>query len=381
MVPRQQKERLFMTEDLNRVLIDFSMKLWGACDDHDNVLVSPLSVALALGMVLSGAEGETKQELLGLLSPGIDAETFETALTEYVKALPSEEKCKFHFADSVWVNKEMNLKKRYQKRTEKLYNAEVERLFFDAEAVEKINAWVRKATDDMIDGIIGSIAPEAAMYLINALAFDAEWAEIYKDGDVDPCEFTAENGEIRNVNGMYSTERIYLENEACKGFIKPYQGNRFGFVALLPKEGTDLHSFVKGLTEDAFLDLIRTARPTLLDAMIPKFSNDWSKILNEPLGALGLVRAFGPEADFSEMSKDPVCIGEVIHKTHIEVDERGTKAGAVTAIMMKTMGMPVERENVILDRPFAYMIADLTTGVPMFAGTVLDLPDIPEEET
>ena len=369
-----------MTEDLNRVLIDFSTKLFGACDEKDNVLVSPLSVALALGTVFSGAEGETKQELLKLLSPGIDADAFETALTEYVKALPSEEKCKFHFADSVWINKEMDLKKRYQKRTENLYNAEVERLFFDAEAVERINAWVRKATDGMIDGIIGSIAPEAAMYLINALAFDAEWAEIYNENDLEICDFSAENGGIRHVNGMHSTERIYLENEVCKGFIKPYRGNRFGFVALLPKEGTDLHDFVKGLTADALLNLLRTARAALVNVMIPKFANDWSKVLNEPLGALGLIRAFGPEAEFFELSKDPVCIGEVIHKTHIEVDERGTKAGAVTAVTMKMMGMPVDREDVLLDRPFVYMIADLTTGVPMFAGTVLDLPDIPEKE-
>ncbi|MBO4412051.1 MAG: serpin family protein [Lachnospiraceae bacterium] len=354
--------------------IDFALKLFAeSFREGENVLVSPLSVSLALGMVLNGAAGQTEEEMLKVLSGGMGKEEFREALTGYVSALPSTEKAKFHFADSVWVSKEFKLNRKFEKETEKQYRAVIERLTFNAAAVKKINAWVKKETDGMIDSVIDSASPEAMLYLINALVFDGEWAEIYSDREVRETTFTNLSGEETSVSGMWKKEHIYLAGEGCTGFIKPYAGDRYSFVALLPDEDEKAAEFMRGLTAEKFIKILAGRQLQNVETMIPKFSSDYSAILNEVLSKLGMGTAFGPEADFSGMTEKRLAIGEVIHKTHIEVDERGTKAGAVTAVMMKSMAVFGETPEVLLNRPFVYAIVDNEHLIPLFIGAVTEL--------
>ena len=81
------------------------------------------------------------------------------------------------------------------------------------------------------------------------------------------------------------------------------------------------------------------------------------------------------ELIFSKMDadlKEGLYISEVLHKTFISVDEKGTKAGAVTKWKCGDSG-PVSEARVILDRPFVYAIIDNATNLPLFIGTVVDL--------
>ncbi len=352
--------------------IRFAMQLFTkSFNEENNALISPLSVSLALGMVMRGAEGETKEEMRKVLAGELDQETFENALTEYAKSLPSNDKTKFHFADSIWVEKAFKLHRKYEKKTEKLYKSVIERLPFDEEAVRKINAWVAKETDGMIDSVVDSVTPEAMLYLINALAFDGEWAEIYSQADVRDHSFRILSGEEVEIKGMWHDESIYLKGEGCTGFVKPYAGTRYSFVALLPDEEKETAEFIRGLTAEKYAKILSSRSIMKVSTMLPKFTLDYSDVLNGKLSDLGMARAFGPGADFSGMSPSPIAIGEVIHKTHIEVDERGTKAGAVTAVMMKMMAMPEPKPEVILDRPFVYAIVDNEHFIPLFIGALM----------
>ena len=87
--------------------------------------------------------------------------------------------------------------------------------------------------------------------------------------------------------------------------------------------------------------------------------------------------AFGANADFSKLGHSDegnICIGDVIHKTHIEVDERGTKAGAITVVeMLCGSAYEPDPHYVILDRPFVYMLIDCSTNLPVFIGAVTDI--------
>ncbi|MBQ1377065.1 MAG: serpin family protein [Lachnospiraceae bacterium] len=350
-------------------LASFGPETFKTCFSKDeNVLISPLSLTLALAMVLNGAEGETQEEMLKVISGGLSEDEFNTFLSEYVKGLPSDEKAKFHFADSLWMNEDLKVKKRFIKNCEDFYNAEVKKVFFDENAVREINAWVSEHTDGMIDQVIESAAPEAIMYLINALAFDAEWERLYTVDDVREGEFTDIYGEKAPVTYLNSEENYYIENEKCTGFVKLYKGNRFAFLALLPAETADLEAFIRSLTGETLLLLLASAKNTPCICSLPKFKEDWSAIMNDVFRAIGLEKTFSDQAELSGIVKKMTSLGDVIHKTHIEVDERGTKAGAVTAIMLKALGLPVEKPEVRLDRPFVYAIVDKDTGVPMFIG-------------
>ena len=156
-------------------LLNFSFGLFKGCySDDGNTLVSPLSVMLALSMAAEGADGETLSAFLRVLSPNAPISDFSASLAEYVKSLPSDEKTAFSFADSIWVREGLKLKWLFARRNRSLFKAEISELPFDSEAVRKINAWVDKSTKGMIPEIISSANPEAMMYLINALAFEAE---------------------------------------------------------------------------------------------------------------------------------------------------------------------------------------------------------------
>ena len=285
--------------------------------------------------------------------------------------MPSDEKTKFHFADSIWIEKAFKLNRKFEKQTEKQFKSVVERLPFDERAVRKINDWVSKETDGMIDSVVDSVTPEAMLYLINALAFDGEWARIYSESDVSETEFRPLSGDPVKVSGMWQKESIYLKGEGCTGFVKPYAGGKYSFVALLPDEKERTTEFMRGLTAEKYLKILSERSFTNVSTMIPKFSLDYADVLNGKLSELGMGRAFGPEADFSGLSPDRIAVGEVIHKTHIEVDERGTKAGAVTAVMLKSLGMPEPMPEVILDRPFVYAIVDNERLIPLFIGALM----------
>lgn len=356
--------------------IHTAVRLFQECfSEKENVLISPLSILIALAMTESGAEGNTAEAFLRFFGGEMTEEELQTLLPAYISELPSDEKCTFKFADSIWLRDSLTVKQEFVEKNTAAYRAEIRSAAFNDDTKEMINAWVKEKTDGMIDGIIDSVAPEALMYLINALVFDAEWQNIYNDREISDVYFTNADGSRVRVSGMFSDEQRYFEDNDCCGFLKNYAGGRFSFMAVLPKEAAHFNEFVRAFDERKLLTLMMTAGKESCKAMIPKFKTEYASLLNDVLGRMGLSEAFSAEADFSRMADEHIAIGEVIHKTYMEVDERGTKAGAVTAVMMKAMAMPVPKPEVLLNRPFLYAIIDNQKGIPMFIGTMMKLQE------
>ena len=232
----------------------------------------------------------------------------------------------------------------------------------------------------MIPEILDTIAPENIMYLINALAFDAEWAQIYKTDQIHDGIFTTADGTEQKVKMMYSEESLYLEDEDASGFVKHYAGDSYAFAALLPKEGVSLADYVSSLTGERLNKLLSNPQAISVSVAIPKFQCEYSVELSDILRAMGMTDAFDPDsADFSPMlatessdagMAEPIYIDRVLHKTYIALDEKGTKAGAVTVVAMEG-GAALEDEKVVhLDRPFVYMLIDCKENLPVFIGTL-----------
>jgi len=368
-----------LTGNDSGTIANFAVKLFqNSASTPENTLVSPLSVLCALAMAANGAKGETLAQMENAF--GLSVPELNDYLHSYLASLPTGDKYKVSVADSIWFkdDKSLTINKDFLQTNADYYGASVYKAPFDKGTLKDINAWVSKNTNGMIKNILDKIPEEAVMYLINALAFDAEWENIYKESQVHAGTFTAESGETQNVKMMYGTEDRYLDDGSATGFLKYYADRKYAFAALLPNEGVSVADYVASLTGDRLMSTLKNAQSVEVKTSIPKFESEYTVEMSDILKSMGITDAFdGSLADFTGIGKSTagnIFISRVLHKTYIAVDEKGTKAGAATVVEMEAGAAPVvEPKTVYLDRPFVYMLIDCETNLPIFIGATLDI--------
>ena len=233
----------------------------------------------------------------------------------------------------------------------------------------------------MIDKIIDELSPEAVACLINAITFEGKWTEQYDESQVDDKGiFTNAKGEEQKAVMLLGTEDYYLSDSKTDGFIKYYEGGKFAFMAMLPHKDISVSDYIEELNGGDILSLYNNRERAIVYTKIPEFTYDYSSTLNAPLYEMGIKDAFSKElADFSNMAQMEdfnIFISEILHKTHIELDRNGTRAAAVTAVIMECAAAAVpsyDIKEVYLDRPFVYAIIDRETGIPVFLGALNEL--------
>lgn len=367
-------------EEFTKQMADFSLKLFNESKkDDENSLVSPLSVMLALAMAANGGDGETLEQMQEMLGGTITLEELNKYLYTYAKDLPNDAKASLEIANSIWFRNEegrLSVEKEFLQTNADYYMADAYSSEFDVQTLKDINNWVKTNTKGLIDKILEEIGQNTIMYIINAIVFDAKWEIVYNKNDISTSNFNSIDGSVQNVEFMHSGENKYLEGLGATGFIKPYLGGEYSFVALLPDEDVSIKEFIKNLDGTKFLNLLNNAKTETVDAYLPKFEYDYTVQMNAPLKTMGMIDAFdGGKADFSRLGKSSrgnVFVSEVLHKTFISVDELGTKAGAVTKVEFDESAY-IQTKIVKLDRPFLYAIIDNSTMLPVFIGTVLSL--------
>ena len=355
---------------------NFALMLFKKCSAKDgkkNTLVSPLSVMTALAMTANGAKGSTLDQMQKTLGKTMNSEQLNQYLGAYLNGLPSSEKAKFASANSIWAKENsLDFKKDFLQTNADYYGADVFQSKFDQKTLDDINGWVNENTDGMIPKVLDEIPGAAVMYLINALSFDAEWQEIYREDQVYEGDFTDIDGTTEQVSMMRSTEPVYLNDGKAQGFVKPYASG-YSFIAMLPNEGISLGDYISSMNYGKIVTQIKAEEPQPVLAILPKFSAKYATELSDVLRNNGMPDAFDQmKADFSGMADVTpgyLYISRVIHKTAIDVDERGTKAGAVTAVEM-SKNAALMMNVVSLDRPFVYMIIDNESSLPIFIGQV-----------
>ena len=362
--------------DAAEAAADFALRLFRAANEKDeNTLISPLSVLCALAMTANGADGDTLAQMESVL--GLPQEQLNGFFRSYLDALSSDEQGCLKLANSVWFAERngFTASPDFLQKLADVYDADAYQAAFDDSTLADINNWVKQNTDGMIPEILDQIPPEAVMYLINALAFDAKWAEPYHDYDVRGGEFTAQNGEKRTVDFMYSEEGTYLEDEKAVGFVKYYEGGKYAFAALLPKEGITVEEYLNSMDAGELLQLLSQPQSDTVFASMPKFETDYKVELSDVLKAMGMELPFnGSLADLHGLGacEDNLYITRVLHRTYISVSEGGTRAAAATAVEIATEGAVENPKVVDLNRPFVYMLIDCENNLPFFIGTMLD---------
>ena len=360
---------------------DFSLELFQRCvaakGKNANVTIAPMSIMTALAVTANGAKGKTLKQMRNVLGDGASMARINKNLAWYNSKLVNAKKAIVRSANSIWYHNDGTLvmKKAFLKKAKKYYDAQVNPAdFSDHATVDDINSWVSDATNGMIDHVVSQLDPSDRIAILNALYFDAEWRVPFDASDTLTQTFTNAKGKKRKVKMMHSTEHSYIEGENVTGFIKPYVKG-YSYVALLPAEGMTAKDYVKTLDGTTFRNLVAKASVETVHVSLPKYSLSYTNDgMDVQLRAMGITKAFTSSANFKKMGKDAsgnLSIDAVIHKTKVEVDEKGTKAAAVTAIVMKATSTAVQDVKVVtLDRPFVYAIVDNTTKLPVFIGTV-----------
>ena len=350
-------------------------------EEGKNTLISPLSVLYALAMTANGADGETLAQMEQVL--GMDVDNLNSYMLAYLDLLPETKDYKMSLANSIWFKDDPNfaVEQSFLQTNADYYGAGAYKAAFDEGTRNDINNWVKEHTDGMIPEILDEIPDEAIMYLVNALAFDAKWADEYEEHQIREGRFTMEDGTRQDVDMMHSEEYNYLEDDLATGFIKYYKDRRYAFVAMLPNEGVTVSQYVDILTGEHLRELLNNPQDVTVFASIPKFETEYDIEMSEVLQEMGMTDAFDWQvADFSRLGTYNVdgmniCINRVLHKTFISVSEQGTRAGAATAVEMVAEGAMeiVEFKEVVLDRPFVYMLIDCETNLPFFIGTMMNV--------
>lgn len=351
---------------------DFSIQLLRCSrESGENSLVSPLSVAMALGMVAEGAEGETREELERALHMSA------AQLSGFLADNPADGE-KLKCANAAWINNNDALrfepKQDYLKAISHGCGATLYADRFTDQTRRDINAWVDARTDGQIPQLLEQLDANAVMVLVNALAFDAKWETPYEAGDTEQDFFTNADGSRSKVDFLRGEEATYYEDDAVRGFCKFYEGGDYAFVAMVPRDGVTLDGYLESLDGEALAGYLTFGDGERVQTAIPKLELAPDGDLYATLQKMGVARAFDPDAaQFGGMgtADGNLYIGQAVHKTVLSLTEEGTRAAAATAFAMDA-GSAYEppQHKVFLNRPFAFFILDARTQTPVFAGTV-----------
>ncbi|AEV27925.1 serine protease inhibitor [Sphaerochaeta pleomorpha str. Grapes] len=349
-----------------------------------NLLVSPISVFLALGMTANGAGGQTKDAMLKVLTkseyPLLSLNEKSKSYLASIAAL--DDSITMDIANSLWLHKEIKADPQFLQSNTEFFGASVQSLDFSrVQSVDTINRWVNDSTKGAIDSILDSIDPGMAMYLINAIYFKADWRTPFERSNTRENIFHTPTGTITTPFMYRNGSFLYSNVDESQLIVLPYKNERFVFFALLPASPFTVRQWLQGQSDASFcgllVSMIDESIQKQIELSIPKFIARYKTSVSDSLKSMGMSIAFDSQlADFSLMTENKtkdLVLDEILHKTFIRVDEKGSEAAAVTAVMMKATSMPIQSMPLVFDRPFVYGIMDRQEGIPLFLG-ILDNP-------
>lgn len=354
----------------------FALKLFRAIvdDEHDkNIFISPLSIAMNLGMVYNGAAGSTQdamQQTLELSDMTIEEvnEAYR-GLIELLTELDSD--VDFRIANSIWYRDGLELEEAFRDVCETYFKALVRAIDFgDPASVNIINDWVNENTNGKITEIMDEIDPELLVLVLNAIYFKGTWTYRFDRDDTQDDYFTLPDGSQKLCKMMKQEGTFhYFSTADFQAIDLPYGDEYFSMTLFLPAPERHIDSLIAQFNEENWSHWLNNFAEEDVELHLPKFTLEYELQLNKVLETLGMGIAFGGQADFSNMFKDiPGFIDEVKHKTYVKVDEEGTEAAAVTSTSFDTSVPPVIRVN----RPFFFVIRDNHSQIILFIGKIVE---------
>ena len=358
----------------------FAFKLFKEINEQEgdkNIFVSPLSVAMALGMTYNGAAGSTQQAMQEVLElQGMDLQEVNESYRSLIDLLQDlDQQVEFTLANSIWYRNTMTFEQDFIDLNRDYFDAEVTAIDFSApSASQTINGWVDEKTNGRIPEIVPQTIPDyIVMYLINAIYFKADWTYQFDKSRTSDAPFRLIDGSEVTVDMMEHGGEIpvrYLWNEDLMAVELSYGGDAYVMTILLPYELGNINDVLAGLTQENWSGWLGDLYKGEVYVRLPRFTLEYELTMNDVLTALGMGVAFSDTADFTNMyAPGGLYIDEVKHKTFVKVDEEGTEAAAATSVGIGVVSAP---PMFVVDRPFVFVLREKLSGTILFMGKVVD---------
>lgn len=345
-----------------------------------NVFVSPLSVAMALGMTYNGAAGTTQAAMAEALElQGMSINDVNQAYHDLIDLLRNlDKRVEFRLANSIWHRPELTPLQSFQDVNRQFFDATVQALdFARPDAAGTINGWVDQNTNGKIKTIVPDPVPDhIVMYLVNAIYFKGDWTYQFDKDLTRTGPFQLAQGAEVAVP-MMSREEKHAVRMFSDGNVTvvdlPYSRRAYAMTIVLPREASGAAPLATELTQERWNGWIAQLDSTSIFVTLPKFTIEYALRLNDVLKPLGMAEAFDPcRADFGNMFPAPpgtFYIDDVRHKTFVDVNEEGTEAAAATSVGIGLTSAPARIE---VDRPFIFAIRERLTGSILFLGKIMN---------
>lgn len=340
-----------------------------------NVFISPLSVAMALGMTYNGANGATQEAMQNTLElQGMSLEDVNKSYRSVIDLLRGlDPKVTFQIANSIWYRQGFEVESTFVDLNRTYFDAVVRALdFADPSAVVTINGWVDENTNGKIDKIIERISDSTVMYLIDAIYFKGLWKLQFDPEKTSAQPFHLSNGSVKSCEMMEmpETDIAYMATNKFSAVDLKYGDGDFSMTILLPHWNMTIDSVMAQLADENWQSWLGQFQFQPWELQIPKFEIEYEKALKGALSAMGMGIAFSDFADFTGINREGnLAISEVKHKTYVKVDEEGTEAAAATSVEIRFVSLPVP---FTVDRPFLFVIHENRSGTILFMGKIVD---------
>ncbi|XP_043265497.1 uncharacterized protein LOC122405073 isoform X2 [Colletes gigas] len=348
-----------------------------------NVLVSPISLKIALVLLYEGAQDETAHELATVmqlpLTRTATRERFSTILHSLQASSPAYT---LNIGTRMYVDSNILTRQRYEAIVKTFYNTDVINANFTEAGplVQSINNWVSNLTDGNIDKMIDdeSNVRNSLMVIMNALFFKGSWRRKYFNPESTRTGpfYTGDNAVV-NVPFMRVTKRFYYSESPeldAKILRIPYDGHKFAMYFLLPRTRNGMDKLVNAITPFVLTRYVWLMQDLTVDVSIPKFKFEFTSHLEPVLRELGIRDIFDDTATLTGIARTKrtsrhLKVSDILQKTGIEVNEKGTTAYAATEI---DVGNKIGEETFHANHPFMFYIEDESTGTILYVGKMME---------
>jgi serpin B len=351
-----------------------------AASSEENIVISPFSLELALGMVYAGCSGTSADELSHVVGFGPQTGSQEVIFPglKLSSALPPTITLKI--ANSLWCDRSTKLRPAFEAKVKDLFNPQIESVDLETvDAMKAINDWVAKATENRITDLVQQ-PPRPPLVLIDAVYFKGAWEHPFSAAQNFPAQFNREHSGPCQVTMMKcSLSAPYLETDDFQAIKLPYNGGGLEMLLILPAKGAGLGAVLQRLSNGSWKRTIDEFSETPGTISLPRFKATFRDSLVAPLTQLGIKAIFEPSTDFTPMFEDArkFFVSNIIQQAYLRVDENGSEAAAATEVQIDALAMrrPTKQPfNLVFDHPFLFAIMDERSGQLIFAGVLRD-PD------
>ena len=376
LTPTEKSAKIIAAD--NQFGFELFKKVNSSLSEPKNTMISSLSVSLALAMVYNGTDGNTKKQMEDMLhKTNLTAEDINQSYKELVAALISHDpKVELSIANAIFYRNTFPVKNTFITTNQNYFQAEISGLDFSktTETLNTVNGWVNTKTKGKIESIISEVKAEDMMYLLNAIYFNGEWKYRFDSQATANLSFTKEDKSVIQVPTMTIEQPFnFYSNSTFKLLEMPYGSGKYSMLIFLPETGNKTDDVISLLTSENVNDYISKLAEQKKEVLLPKFEFKFDNSLVDELAALGMTDAFNDaKANLTGISDAAkLIISEVMHKSYIKVDERGTKAAAVTGITVGVTSVGPDN-SFRVDHPFVFAIREKDTNAILFIGKVMD---------